>query len=139
VADAVGAPGATRKTGTQGAPAVKIEEEVVTEGASGARNLSIQWIDVWIGNAKPCRFDVSTLPGNGLEVTIEQLSYKKTYTGTGSLSTQPVPVVPVGTTFRIVSKDTTTGEAVEQRGKWVDMGGGMSLWSLIKQLLWKGS
>jgi hypothetical protein len=85
---------------------------------------------------------VTTLAGHGLEVTVEQLAYKKTYTGTGALTTQPVPVVPIGTKFTIVSRDTTTGEVLEQKGIWYDMsgsgGGGMSLWALIKRLLWKG-
>jgi len=122
-------------------PAVKVEETVVTAGKAGEKNIAVTWRDIWIGNSKPCYFEVATLPGHGLEVTIEQLSYKKTYTGTGGLTTQPTPVVPIGTTFTIVSRDTTTGEVVEQKGIWIDMSGrgaGMSLWALIKKMLWKG-
>ena len=122
-------------------PAVKIvEQTVVTAGKAGEKNITVTWHDIWIGNFKPCYFDVATLPGHGLEVTVEQLAYKKTYTGSGSLTTQPVPVVPIGTKFTIVSRDTTTGEILDQKGIWSDMsggGGGSSLWALIKKLLWK--
>ena len=140
LSDAMGDKARKAKGKADEAPAVKVAETVATAGADGAKHLAVKWIDVWIGNFKPCYFEVSTLPGHGLEVTIEQLAYKKTYTGSGSLTTQPVPIVPIGTKFTLLSRDTTTGEVLEQKGIWYDMsgGGGMSLWALIKKLLWKG-
>ena len=119
-----------------------LQETVATAGVSGEKNITVKWIDVWIGNYKPCYFEVATLPGHGLEVTVEQLAYKNTYTGVAALTTQPVPGVPIGTKFTIVSRDTTTGETLEQKGIWFDMsggGGGLSLWALIKKLLWKSA
>ena len=84
---------------------------------------------------------LTTRPGHGIEFTIEQLAYKKTYTGTGSLTTQPLPNAPIGTRNTLVARDTTTGEVLEQHGIWYDMsggGGGLSLWAMLKKLLWKG-
>jgi hypothetical protein len=142
VGDAIGGTARKGRTQADSTPVVKVEETVATAGKDGAKNINVQWIDIWVGNHKPCYFHVTTLAGHGLEVTVEQLAYKKTYTGTGALTTQPVPVVPIGTKFTIVSRDTTTGEVLEQKGIWYDMsgsgGGGMSLWALIKRLLWKG-
>jgi hypothetical protein len=141
LSDAMGDKARKAKGKADEAPAIKVAETVATAGADGAQHLAVKWIDIWIGNFKPCYFEVSTLPGHGLEVTVEQLAYKKTYTGSGSLTTQPVPIVPIGTKFTLLSRDTTTGEVLEQKGIWYDMsgGGGMSLWALIKKLLWKGA
>ena len=47
----------------------------------------------------------------------------------------------IGTKFTLIARDTTTGEVLEQRGTWIDLsgrGGGLSLWALIKKLIWKG-
>ena len=140
LSDAMGDKARKAKGKADATPAVKVEQSVVTAGADGAKNITVTWHDIWIGKAKPCYFDVATLPGHGLEVTVAQLAYKKTYTGTGSLTTQPVPVVPIGTKFTIVSRDTTTGETVDQWGTSIDMsggGGGLSLWAMLKKLLWK--
>jgi hypothetical protein len=141
VSDAMSDAARKAKPTADAAPAVKAEPAVVTAGKAGEKNITVNWHDIWIGNSKPCYFEVTTLPGHGLEVTVEQLAYKKTYTGTGSLTTQPVPVAPIGTKITVVSRDTTTGEVVEQQGVWYDMsgrGGGLSLWALIKKLLWNG-
>ena len=140
LSDAMGDKARKGKAKADATPAVKIEQTVVTAGKAGEKNITVTWHDIWIGNFKPCYFDVATLPGHGLEVTVEQLAYKKTYSGSGSLTTQPVPIVPIGTKFTIVSRDTTTGETVDQWGIWIDMSGrsgGLSLWALIKKLLWK--
>jgi hypothetical protein len=140
VSDAMADKARKAKGKAEETPSIKVAESVATAGKAGEKNLTVKWIDIWIGNTKPCYFEVATLPGHGVEVTVEQLSYKKTYTGTGSLTTQPVPVVPIGTTFTVVSRDTTTGEVLEQKGIWYNMGGGgggLSLWALIKKLLWK--
>jgi hypothetical protein len=142
LSDAMGEKARKAKPRADATPAVKVEQAVATAGKAGEKNITVKWLDIWIGNFKPCYFEVSTLPGHGLEVTIEQLAYRKTYTGSGSLTTQPVPVVPIGTKFTLVSRDATTGEVVEQHGIWYDMsggGGGLSLWALIKKLLWKGA
>lgn len=119
---------------------IKAEAAVVTAGRAGERNITVQWIDVWIGNAKPCRFDVATQPGHGLEVIVEQGHYRKTYTGIGALSTQPVPVAPIGTKFKLRVTDTTTGEILDQNGIWYDMSGSLwsALWGWLKRQLWKG-
>jgi hypothetical protein len=140
--DAIGGTAGKTRDKADSTPATKVEEATVTAGRAGEKNITVQWLDIWVDGNKPCYFHVTTQSGHGLEVTVEQLAYKKTYTGTGALTTQPVPVVPIGTTFTIVSRDTTTGEVVEQKGIWYDMsgrgGGGTSLWALIKKLIWKG-
>ena len=95
------------------------------------------WVEV--DGHLPCGFDVATRPGHGLAVVVEQLAYRKTYTGTGSLKTAVVPVVPIGTKGRIIARDTTTGETVEQPWTWKPRHGGSGgLWQLIKRMFWKG-
>src|SRR6476661_740350 len=106
---------------TAKAASIKAGRAVATKGRAAESNLAIVWIDVWIGNAKPCRFDVKTAPGNGLEVIVEQLAYRKTYTGTTAISTQPVPIAPEGTPLKVIARDTTTGEVLEQPGYWYGM------------------
>jgi hypothetical protein len=119
----------------------KAEEAKLTAGRSGERNVAVEWIDVWIGNNRPMRFIVKTAPGNALEIVIQQASYRKTYSGTGSISTQVVPVVPIGTKGNITILDMTTGETLEQSWKWISLGGsgGFSLWAAIKRLLGKST
>ena len=114
---------------------------VATKGRAAKSNLAIRWIDVWIGNSKPCRFDVTTAQGNGLEVIVEQLAYRRTYTGTTTISTQPVPIAAPGTQLKVIARDTTTGEKLEQPGHWYGMGAGSlfaKLWNTVKRLFWKG-
>ena len=86
------------------------------------------------------RFNVKTLAGNGLEVTLEQSQYKKTFAGQGTVATTVIPVAPIGTTGKLIVRDVTTGEIAEQPWKWRLIGKwsggkGMGLWALIKRLL----
>jgi hypothetical protein len=120
-------------------PSIKVDERKATAGAAGARNIKIQWLDVWVGNAKPCKFVINTAPGNGLEATVTQLSYRKTYAGAGTINTQVIPVAPVGTRIKIAVTDNTTGESVEELGHWYDMGRSFSLWDAIKRAIWPGN
>jgi hypothetical protein len=118
----------------------KLGELTATVGRAGEKNLAIDKFNVRVGNNLPCGFRVSTLPGNGLEITIEQLAYKKIYTGTGEVTTQVCPVAPIGTKGKITVRDTTTGETLEQPWTWYLIGlsgGGAGLWEMIKRLFWK--
>ena len=121
---------------------MSLGELKVTAGRSGERNILIEKFWVQVGNAFPCGFNVKTLAGNNLEVTLEQLSYKKPHYGTGKLTTTIIPVVPIGTKGRVIVHDTTTGEIAEQPWTWHLLGGGGigsfgGIWSFIKRLLWK--
>ena len=118
---------------------MKLGERTVTAGANGERNIAIEWIDVWMENAKPVRFNVRTLAGHGLEVVIEQAAYKRNYAGSGVVATQTVPVVPVGTRGSIVVRDTTTGETARQGWLWTGEGPGLFAWliGVMKNLIWK--
>ena len=99
--------------------------------------------DVFVGGElpeghRPAGFKVATLPGNGLEVVMEQRSYRRTYSGAGWLKTGLTPVAPLGTTGRLVVTDTTTGETREQPWTWHRIGGGgLGLWAMIKRLILK--
>jgi hypothetical protein len=126
-------------TTAKGKPAVKLGELTVTAGTNGARNIAIQWIDVWVENAKPVRFNVKTLAENSLEVVVEQAAYKRNYAGTGTVATQTVPVVPVGTRGVILVRDTTTGESARQAWLWTGEGPGLFAWliGVMKNLIWK--
>jgi hypothetical protein len=114
---------AVEKTRAGEAPALELAEEVATAGRAGERNLRIEWIDVWIGNNKPCCFNVVTLPENQLEVELEQAAYKKKYSGGGALKTDVTPVVPIGTRGKLIARDLTTGEVLEQTWVWRNLGG----------------
>lgn len=109
-----------------------IEEAQVTAGKEGARNISVQWIDVHLPHAKPCRFVVTTAAGNALEVVMEQKSYNKSYHGTSSVATGITPVAPHGTRGKLTVKDLATGETLEQPWMWRSGAGG--LWELLKRL-----
>ena len=131
--------GTLDKAGEAKAASIKAGTAVATKGRAAESNISIKWIDVWIGNMKPCRFDVTTAEGHALEVIVEQLAYRKIYTGTTSISTQPVPTAAAGTRLKVIARDLTTGEVLEQPGYWYDMGAGgffASLWKTIKSLFW---
>ena len=74
-------------------------------------------------------------------MTLEQRSYRKTYTGTGSLKTGLTPIAPIGTKGRVTVRDTTTGETTEQPWTWRPLGRGIGfggLWNFVKRLFWKG-
>ena len=112
-----------------------LEEAKATPGKDGASNIQVKWIEVPLPHAVPCRFAVSTTTGNALEVSMEQLSYRKSYSGTSSLQTDVTPVAPIGTKGLLTVRDVTTGELLEQPWKWRSRGGGMAgLWELLKRL-----
>ena len=126
-------------TSTKRAPKLKLEKSKVTAGRAGARNITFEWFWVQVGNNFPCGFKVRTLAANDLEVTLEQLSYKRTQGGKGAVTTQVVPVAPIGTKGRMIVRDVTTGEVVEQPWTWYRLGFLGGLWSAIKNLLFKPS
>jgi hypothetical protein len=118
-------------------PGLELDAVIVTTAVpEPSVTLEKFWVEV--DGHLPCGFDVTTRPGHGLEVVVEQLAYRKTYTGTGALKTGIVPIVPIGTKGRIIARDTTTGETVEQPWTWRLLSGGGGLWQLIKRLFWKG-
>jgi hypothetical protein len=86
-------------------------------------------------------FIVKTAPGNTLEVTMQQLGYKKNFTGTGAVQTQLIPLAPIGTKGKVMARDTTTGETYEQPWTWILTGGfgGLGLWAMIKKLFVKSA
>lgn len=126
------------KPGSTG-PGAKMGELKVTPGAAGARGVALEMFSQRVGNALPCGFKVTTTPGNGLEVIMEQQAYKKTFMGTGSLTTTVTPVAPIGTPGKITARDTTTGEVVEQPWTWriLSQSSASGLWALFMRLLGK--
>jgi hypothetical protein len=116
----------------------KLSEEKRAAGKAGEQNLRLQWINVSLGSADSARFNVQTAQGNALEVTIEQTAYNRTYSGTGTVATSVVPVAPIGTKGKVTAIDTTTGETIEQKFTWHDVGGSAGFWEMIKRLFWKG-
>ena len=119
-------------------PGLTMEEAIVTPGRTGECHIVIEkfWVEVE-GNL-PAGFIVTTEPGHGLEVTLEQRSYRKAYEGTGSLKTGLTPIAPVGTKGRLIAVDTMTGARVEQPWTWKPLGSFSGLWERIKRLFWKG-
>lgn len=122
-------------------PGVLMGQATATAGADGSRNITVQKFWMPVGNDMPAGYDVGTLTAHGLEVTLEQLAYRKTYTGTGSVKTGLTPVAPIGTTGRMIARDLVTGETLEQPWTWHTIGGspgGSGFWAALKRALWKG-
>jgi len=112
-----------------------LEEAQVTAGKDGACNIRVEKIPVPLPNAIPCRFAVTTAACNVLDVSMEQKSYRKSYQGTSSLQTDITPVAPIGTKGKLMVRDLTTGETLEQPWTWrAGAGGGSGLWELVKRL-----
>jgi hypothetical protein len=119
-------------TKTESQVGIVTEETVVVEGAGGAKNLTTQWVDVWLPGGKPMYIIVGTLPSNDLQVSIEQRSWKKTYAAKGRVQTDIVPIAPIGTTGKLTARDATTGEEVTINFSWGPISGPSLLARLIK-------
>ena len=118
-------------------PTLNMGELKRTAGRAGEGNITLEKFWVQVGNSFPCGFKVATNPENELEVTLEQLSYRRVHNGRGGLTTQVIPVEPIGTKGRVIVRDIATGEVVEQPWTWHRIGPGSSLWQFIKNLLFK--
>ncbi len=140
VPEAIGLPpSATKAVPTpRKRPGLQLEEAVVTAGTAGETNIAVEKFWVEIEGNMPAGFVVTTTSGHGLDVTLEQRSYRKTFTGTSSLKTGLTPVAPIGTKGKLIVRDTTTGEVLEQPWTWTPIGSRSSLWALLKKLIWKG-
>src|SRR5690349_15547744 len=88
-------------------PAMDFEQLKVTAGRSGERNIVVEKIPVPVGSNIPCRFNVTTLSGNALEVTLEQTVYRKSFAGQGKVMTSVIPVAPIGTKGKLTARDLT--------------------------------
>jgi hypothetical protein len=116
----------------------KVEESVRTAGRAGEQHITIQATDVSVGASISCYFTVRTAPGNGLEVTIAQGSYSKTWQAPGSVVTGIIPVGPIGLRGKVTVRDATSGETFEEPYVWYSLNSGpFSFWTAIKRLLWK--
>ena len=113
-------------------PAMDLAEQKVTAGRAGERNIVVEKIPVPVGLNIPCRFNVTTLAGNELEVTLEQTVYRKSFTGQGKVMTTVIPVAPIGTKGKLIARDLATGEVVEQPWTWHLLSSG--LWAMILRL-----
>ena len=111
---------------------VKTEEQIVVAGAGGAKNHATQWVDVWLPGGKPMYIIVTTLPGNDLDVMIEQRGWKKTYSAKGRVQTDVVPLAPIGTQGQLIAKDTTTGEELTVKFYWGPLKGPSLFARLVK-------
>jgi hypothetical protein len=133
---AISVPEALPKAGQQSSR--KVAESVRSAGRAGEQHITIQATDVSVGASLSCYFTVRTAPGNGLEVTIAQGSYSKTWQAPGSVVTGIIPVGPIGLRGKVSVRDTTSGETFEERYVWYLLNSGQfSLWAAIKRLLWK--
>ena len=139
-AEPIALPQSATATTTKKGPGLQMEAAIVTEGHGGEKNIALE--EYWVGLVDghlPKGFNVRTREGHGLEVLMEQRSYRRTYSGTGALKTGLTPNAPIGTPGRIFVTDTTTGETLEQPWRWRVMGGwGSGWWRFNKRLFWKG-
>ena len=120
------------------APTLNMGELKRTAGRAGEGNITLEKFWVQVGNSYPCGFKVATNPENDLEVTLEQLSYRRVHNGKGGLTTQIIPVEPIGTKGRVIARDIATGEVVEQPWTWQRIGSG-GFWEFIKKLIFRSS
>lgn len=97
---------------------LEIAEQVVTAGRAGEQNLRIEWIDVEVNGYGCVRFNVATVAGNELDVEMQQLSYRRKYTGSSTLATDITPIVPVGSRGKLIAIDVSTGETLEMTWIW---------------------
>jgi hypothetical protein len=120
-------------------PGPKLEEAVVAAGRAGEFNIGIEMFPISMSYGESAYFIVKTAPGNAFEATLQQLEYKKSCDGVGTVKTSIIPLAPIGTKGKIVVRDTTTGESREQPWTWhiIGGGGGMGLWAMIKSLFVK--
>jgi hypothetical protein len=111
-----------------------LEAPEVAAGRGGVHNLRIEWSDRQLGNWKTCRFVISTAADHTLEALVEQQSYRRPYQGTTTLQTELVPLAPMGTRGKLTVRDTTTGEVLVQRWRWVTWGP-LGLWRWLLSLV----
>jgi len=119
----------------------KAGQATITAGKAGELSLAYRWIDLSFPGYDSARFDVTSTAQTPIEVEIVQDLYNKKYAGTGAVATGPVPQAPTGTKGKMIARDTATGETIEVPWTWYDKGGAnsrLSLWQMIKQLIWKG-
>ncbi|MEP6971698.1 MAG: hypothetical protein ABJA49_14725 [Betaproteobacteria bacterium] len=124
-------------------PGMGLGRATATAGSTGAIHITFEKFWQPVDNHLPCGFDVATLPGHGLVVTLEQLAYCKKYDGTGTVKTGLTPVAPIGTTGRMIARDLVTGETLEVPWTWHMIGGGGgTFWAglvrAVKRALWNG-
>jgi hypothetical protein len=131
-------PAAERAVDSKKPQGLQMAAPAVNAGRAGERNITAEKFWVSVEGHLPAGFNVATRPDHGLEVVMEQRSYRKSYSGTGTVKTGLTPIAPIGTPGRLLVTDTTTGETLEQPWTWHRIGGnGRGLWAIIKRLLWK--
>jgi hypothetical protein len=114
VPDAPGVTDVDRKVATGQAVGINVGKLMASAGRAGEGNLATERIDVWVGSARSARFDIQTVAHNGLEVVVEQATYRKNYTGNEAVKTEVTPVAPIGTQGKLTVRDIVTGEVLEQ-------------------------
>lgn len=106
-----------------------------TPGQNNEKNLKVEWRDMPLPeqNAISAFFIATTKEGNQIEITMEQLSFKRNYQGKDRVETCYIPVAPDGTPGCLCVTDTTTGEfkKINWHWQWIS---GFSLWELIKKI-----
>ena len=126
--------GAAQETKKASKQETSVISDVSTKGKNGELNITVEKYWGQVGNDFPCGWIIGTAPGNQLQVTVRQLSYRKTYSSTAKLKTGLVPVAPIGTKGKVDVADTTTGERREIEFQWYCIGYFSSFWRLIKKL-----
>ncbi len=121
VPDPPGVTDVDRKVGTGQAVGINVGELMASAGRAGEGNLATERIDVWVGSARSARFDIQTVAHNGLEVVVEQATYRKNYTGNEAVRTEVTPVAPIGTQGKLTVRDIVTGEVLEQPWTWLPL------------------
>lgn len=119
----------TARQSVENARELTFETRQISAGRAGECNLQIEWIDVPVGSGRSVQFVIATATGHELEAVLEQPSpsYRKSYQGTSSLKTAPVPLGTIGTRGKVTVSDVTTGEISETRWTWVSLG----LWQRV--------
>lgn len=118
----VAEPVAEHSSVTKEAAEIQMGEQAAAAGRAGECNITVDRVSVAVGLPALCRLDVHTASGNELEVILEQLAYRRAFTGQGGVSTTNIPLAPIGTQGKITARDITTGEVVEQPWTWLPLG-----------------
>src|SRR5690349_131866 len=80
-------PLADHSSPTKDGGVLQMGEQTASAGRARELNIAVERVPVGVGPTASCRLDVRTAAGNALEVTLEQLLYRKAFTGDGTVST----------------------------------------------------
>lgn len=112
---------------------IKVTEEI--PGKNGEKNLRVEWEDMPLPeqNAISVYFIITSKACNIINATVQQATFKRSYSEASKVETCYMPVAPHGTKGQIKITDEMTGEFKSVEWEWQSISG-FSIWKLIKAI-----